>query len=118
MGGEFRKKGVQVALGPVVGPLGRTTTGGRNWEGECQEVESGDIRIANILKVPPTIPTSVVRSPPQPSKEHKSKVLSQVSRYVIHRSSHWNALILNLKLSIALHRQRARALPQPYHKLR
>ncbi|KAJ5679118.1 hypothetical protein N7462_007362 [Penicillium macrosclerotiorum] len=33
MGGEFRKKGVQVALGPVVGPLGRTTTGGRNWEG-------------------------------------------------------------------------------------
>jgi beta-glucosidase len=33
MGGEFRKKGVQVALGPVVGPLGRTVTGGRNWEG-------------------------------------------------------------------------------------
>jgi beta-glucosidase len=33
MGGEFRKKGVQVVLGPVVGPLGRTTTGGRNWEG-------------------------------------------------------------------------------------
>ena len=33
MGGEFRKKGVQVALGPVIGPLGRTTTGGRNWEG-------------------------------------------------------------------------------------
>jgi beta-glucosidase len=39
MGGEFRKKGVQVALGPVVGPLGRTTTGGRNWEGECRKVE-------------------------------------------------------------------------------
>lgn len=34
MGGEFRAKGVQVALGPVVGPLGRTVTGGRNWEGE------------------------------------------------------------------------------------
>lgn len=34
MGGEFRKKGVQVALGPVVGPLGRIVTGGRNWEGQ------------------------------------------------------------------------------------
>ncbi|KAJ5814634.1 hypothetical protein N7474_006411 [Penicillium riverlandense] len=37
MGGEFRKKGVQVALGPVVGPLGRTTTGGRNWEGPSND---------------------------------------------------------------------------------
>lgn len=33
MGGEFRTKGVNVALGPVVGPVGRTVTGGRNWEG-------------------------------------------------------------------------------------
>ena len=33
MGGEFRTKGVNVALGPVVGPLGRVAEGGRNWEG-------------------------------------------------------------------------------------
>ena len=33
MGGEFRTKGVNVALGPVVGPLGRIADGGRNWEG-------------------------------------------------------------------------------------
>ncbi|KAI1111326.1 glycoside hydrolase superfamily [Nemania sp. NC0429] len=33
MGGEFRTKGVNVALGPVVGPLGRIASGGRNWEG-------------------------------------------------------------------------------------
>lgn len=33
MGAEFRKKGVNVALGPVVGPIGRTAAGGRNWEG-------------------------------------------------------------------------------------
>jgi len=33
MGGEFRTKGVNVALGPVVGPLGRVALGGRNWEG-------------------------------------------------------------------------------------
>lgn len=33
MGAEFKAKGVHVALGPVVGPLGRTVEGGRNWEG-------------------------------------------------------------------------------------
>lgn len=33
MGGEFKTKGVHVALGPVTGPLGRIATGGRNWEG-------------------------------------------------------------------------------------
>lgn len=33
MGQEFRLKGVQVLLGPVVGPIGRVATGGRNWEG-------------------------------------------------------------------------------------
>jgi beta-glucosidase len=33
MGGEFKTKGVHVALGPVVGPLGRVAKGGRNWEG-------------------------------------------------------------------------------------
>ncbi|KAH7073707.1 glycoside hydrolase superfamily [Paraphoma chrysanthemicola] len=33
MGREFRGKGAHVALGPVVGPLGRSPFGGRNWEG-------------------------------------------------------------------------------------
>lgn len=33
MGAEFKAKGVNVALGPVVGPLGRTALNGRNWEG-------------------------------------------------------------------------------------
>ncbi|KAK8125586.1 glycoside hydrolase family 3 protein [Apiospora kogelbergensis] len=33
MGLEFRTKGVNVALGPVVGPIGRVVRGGRNWEG-------------------------------------------------------------------------------------
>jgi beta-glucosidase len=33
MGSEFKIKGVNVALGPVVGPLGRIAEGGRNWEG-------------------------------------------------------------------------------------
>ncbi|KAL2366130.1 hypothetical protein RJZ56_000970 [Blastomyces dermatitidis] len=33
MGREFRGKGVNVHLGPSVGPLGRKPRGGRNWEG-------------------------------------------------------------------------------------
>ena len=33
MGAEFKKKGVNVALGPVVGPLMRIASGGRAWEG-------------------------------------------------------------------------------------
>ncbi|KAI3326150.1 glycoside hydrolase family 3 protein [Xylariaceae sp. AK1471] len=33
MGLEFRIKGANIALAPVVGPLGRVVRGGRNWEG-------------------------------------------------------------------------------------
>jgi hypothetical protein len=31
MGAEFKGKGVNIALGPVVGPLGKVAEGGRNW---------------------------------------------------------------------------------------
>ena len=33
MGSEHRDKGVDTQLGPVAGPIGRSPTGGRNWEG-------------------------------------------------------------------------------------
>ncbi|KAF7188374.1 putative beta-glucosidase G [Pseudocercospora fuligena] len=33
LGEEFRGKGAHVILGPVAGPLGRSSRGGRNWEG-------------------------------------------------------------------------------------
>jgi beta-glucosidase len=33
MGAEFRGKGAHIALGPVIGPIGRSPFGGRNWEG-------------------------------------------------------------------------------------
>ncbi|TWU77554.1 hypothetical protein ED733_007571 [Metarhizium rileyi] len=33
MAKEFKAKGVNIALGPNAGPLGRTPLGGRNWEG-------------------------------------------------------------------------------------
>ncbi|GAB7354836.1 hypothetical protein MBLNU459_g5216t1 [Dothideomycetes sp. NU459] len=33
LGAEFKAKGAHIALGPVVGPLGRSAYGGRGWEG-------------------------------------------------------------------------------------
>ncbi|KAK4034854.1 putative beta-glucosidase M [Parachaetomium inaequale] len=33
LGSEYYGKGINVALGPVAGPLGRVARGGRNWEG-------------------------------------------------------------------------------------
>ena len=33
LGEEYRGKGIHVALGPFVGPVGRVVRGGRNWEG-------------------------------------------------------------------------------------
>lgn len=33
MAGEFRRKGSNIALGPVVGPVGRISVDGRYWEG-------------------------------------------------------------------------------------
>ena len=49
LGKEFKAKGVNVLLGPVVGPLGRIAKGGRNWEGF-----SNDPYLAGAL-VGPTI---------------------------------------------------------------
>lgn len=49
IGREFKAKGVNVALGPVIGPIGRVAKGGRNWEGF-----SNDPYLAGAL-VDPTI---------------------------------------------------------------
>ena len=38
MGQEAKIKGVNVLLGPLVGPVGRVVQGGRNWEGESREL--------------------------------------------------------------------------------
>lgn len=45
MGGEFKTKGIHVALGPVVGPLGRVYLGGRNWEGFASDRKSDFVLI-------------------------------------------------------------------------
>ncbi|KZF23538.1 glycoside hydrolase family 3 protein [Xylona heveae TC161] len=50
MGTEHRKKGVDVQLGPVAGPLGRAPEGGRNWEGFSPDPVLTGIGIANTIQ--------------------------------------------------------------------
>ncbi|OOQ86323.1 putative beta-glucosidase M [Penicillium brasilianum] len=50
MGKEFRKKGVNMILGPVVGPLGRVALGGRNWEGFAADPYLSGILVSESVK--------------------------------------------------------------------
>lgn len=45
MGTEHKLKGVDVQLGPVVGPLGRSPEGGRNWEGWLHTIARADNQV-------------------------------------------------------------------------
>lgn len=50
MGREFKRKGVNIALGPAPGPLGRIPKGGRNWE-----APSNDPYLTGILTYDTTV---------------------------------------------------------------
>ncbi|KAH7382328.1 beta-glucosidase [Pyrenochaeta sp. MPI-SDFR-AT-0127] len=50
MGSEHRAKGVDVQLGPVVGPLGRNPKGGRNWEGFSPDPYLSGIAVADTVR--------------------------------------------------------------------
>lgn len=50
MGVEMNGKGVDVMLGPVVGPLGRNPKGGRNWEGFSPDPVLSGIAVAETVK--------------------------------------------------------------------
>ncbi|KAL8714078.1 MAG: hypothetical protein Q9220_001806 [cf. Caloplaca sp. 1 TL-2023] len=50
MGSEHRGKGVDVQLGPVAGPLGRSPEGGRNWEGFSPDPVLTGIMMAETVK--------------------------------------------------------------------
>ncbi|KAH8707629.1 beta-glucosidase [Phaeosphaeriaceae sp. PMI808] len=50
MGQEHRGKGVDVQLGPVVGPLGRNPKGGRNWEGFSPDPYLSGIAVADTVR--------------------------------------------------------------------
>lgn len=50
MGTEHKLKGVDVQLGPVVGPIGRSPEGGRNWEGFSPDPVLSGIAVAETIK--------------------------------------------------------------------
>ncbi len=50
LGYEFRGLGVNVALGPVAGPLGRIAVGSRNWEGLSNDPYLADVNLAGMVK--------------------------------------------------------------------
>ncbi|KAK4933946.1 hypothetical protein LTR66_015805, partial [Elasticomyces elasticus] len=50
MGTEHRLKGVDIQLGPVVGPIGRAPEGGRNWEGFSPDPVLSGIAVAQTIK--------------------------------------------------------------------
>src|ERR1700709_2805967 len=50
MGEEHAGKGVDVSLGPVVGPIGRAPEGGRNWEGFSPDPVLSGIAVAQTIK--------------------------------------------------------------------
>jgi beta-glucosidase len=51
MAGEFKRKGATVSLGPAaIGPLGRITLGGRNWENFGIDPYLSGILAAQLVK--------------------------------------------------------------------
>lgn len=50
LGEEYRAKGINVALGPVAGPLGRVVRGGRNWEGLSPDPYLAGVGMGAITK--------------------------------------------------------------------
>lgn len=50
MGSEHRDKGVDIQLGPVVGPLGRSPEGGRNWEGFSPDPYLSGVAVEQTIK--------------------------------------------------------------------
>ncbi|KAI8941212.1 hypothetical protein NX059_002449 [Plenodomus lindquistii] len=50
MGQEHRGKGVDVQLGPAIGPLGRNPKGGRNWEGFSPDPVLSGIAVAQTVR--------------------------------------------------------------------
>lgn len=75
MGMEHRGKGVDVQLGPVVGPLGRSPEGGRNWEGLSFSAIFVPLNLINpLLQASAPTPSSVVSLWRRPSRVSKMLV--------------------------------------------
>ena len=92
MGQEFHRKGVNLLLGPVVGPLGRVAEGGRNWEGFSND---------------PYLTGALVYETVQGVQSSGVGVSTKVGASYYFETAHHDSS------QIALHWQRARDKPEP-----
>jgi hypothetical protein len=109
MGGEFRTKGANVFLGPVVSPLGRTVTSGRNWEGVWTVPTS--VNYSALLKLNLYLPRHIsrplpvwclgIRDGPRCSNSRRYHIYKGMSRLL-------NLITPFLMFFIAFYRQRTR----------
>lgn len=50
MGREFKRKGVNILLGPVVGPAWSVVKGGRNWEAASADAYLSGVMAAQTIR--------------------------------------------------------------------
>lgn len=100
IGAEFRRKGVNVALGPVAGPLGRMAKGGRNWEGFAADpylsgklvhdtVDGMQENVIACVKHLIAYEQETNRNPPQDIKAHNQSVSSNLGDKTMHELYLW-----------------------------
>jgi beta-glucosidase-like glycosyl hydrolase len=90
MGMEHRGKGVDVQLGPVVGPLGRAPEGGRNWEGFSPDPVLSGIAVAQTVKGIQNAGVIACKSRPSHSSTHFT---NSFLYHITHESHPTNTLI-------------------------
>ncbi|KAM3501832.1 hypothetical protein MY10362_005264 [Beauveria mimosiformis] len=75
MADEFKKKGVNVLLGPVVGPAWRVTLSGRNWEGFAADPYLlGSLAAQSIVGIQDKVSLPAQRNPRQKAKSISSNI--------------------------------------------
>lgn len=100
IGAEFRRKGINVLLGPVAGPLGRMATGGRNWEGFAADpFLSGRMLYHSVVGIQENVIACVKhlvaneqetnRRPPTDIKAYNQSVSSNLDDKTMHELYLW-----------------------------
>lgn len=97
MADEFKKKGVNVLLGPVVGPAWRVTLSGRNWEGFAADPYlSGSLAAQSVIGI-----------------QGQGVITSTKVRLPWHHGIVFDDPLLTSLARAALYRQRARDKQKP-----
>ncbi|KAI0404102.1 glycosyl hydrolase family 3 N terminal domain-containing protein [Xylaria palmicola] len=76
LGAEFRDKGIDVLLGPVVGPLGRDPAGGRNFEGFGPDPYLAGVAVAQTVE-----------------GTQSAGVIASVKHYILNEQEHYRGSI-------------------------